>query len=471
MSCFEISAFMNPLRIEQIYTSCLAQGSYYIVSGNEAVIIDPLRETEPYIKRLQSDQVKLRYIFETHFHADFVSGHLDLSGLTHAPIVFGPNAKTDFDSITALDGQEFKFGNCTIKLIHTPGHTLESSVLLLLNEEGKEVSIFTGDTLFIGDVGRPDLAQNSDLNQEDLAGLLYDSLRNKIMPLPPDITIYPAHGAGSACGKNMSNETSSTLGEQLKTNYALRANQTKDEFIKEVLFELPLPPGYFKDNVRLNKQGYKDVNAILVDNKKAIPPAEFECLSKNHDIIVLDTRDPNEFYKKFIPGSLNIGLNGDFAPWVGNILTDTRQKIILVSSQGKEEESIMRLSRVGFDSVLGYLEGGISRWVQEGKPTDHILRITAEQFSKIYNPDVYQIIDVRRVAEFAKSHLDSALNMPLDRIHEWSDDFFMDKNYIIHCAGGYRSMIASSILKAKGFHRFYEIEGGYKELSLLKNQV
>ncbi|NOT36984.1 MAG: MBL fold metallo-hydrolase [Saprospiraceae bacterium] len=462
---------MNSLKVDQFYTRCLAQGAYYIVSDNEAIIIDPLRETEPYLSRLEADGVKLKYIFETHFHADFVSGHVDLSKATGAPIVYGPGAVTSFESIVAKDDQVFNFGSSTIKLLHTPGHTLESSVLVLITNEQEEIAAFTGDTLFIGDVGRPDLAQNSQVTKEDLAGMLFDSLRNKVMTLPADIIIYPAHGAGSACGKNMSDETSSTLAEQLQTNYALRADMTKQEFIREVLHEMPAPPSYFEHNIKLNKEGFSDFNNVNSRDNKALKIEEFESLSKQPNTIILDTRDPSEYYKASIPGSLNIGLNGDFAPWVGTILADVNQDILLICDSDKAEESIMRLRRVGFDRVLGFLQGGIENWKNAGKATEHVHRITPEQLLKIQSESPLKIIDVRKETEYNNSHIPEAVNCPLHLIQEWSDELDSKIPFAIHCAGGFRSMIASSILKAKGIHNFYEVEGGYKALSSILIQA
>ncbi|MEO6190834.1 MAG: MBL fold metallo-hydrolase [Saprospiraceae bacterium] len=461
---------MPSLSVEQIYTSCLAQGSYYIVSNNEAIIIDPIREAKPYLDRLAKDGVKLKYILETHFHADFVSGHLDLSKLTGAPIIYGPEAHTEFDFIQGKDGEFFKFGNCSFKLIHTPGHTLESSVYLLFDENGKEYSLFTGDTLFIGDVGRPDLAQfNSNYSQEDLAGMLYDSLRNKIINLPSNIIIYPGHGAGSACGKSISKETISTLGIQLETNYALRKNMTREEFILEVLDGLINPPDYFRMNVAINKSEYTQLDDLLLSSNHPLDLSEFETLSNNPEILILDSRDPTLFFTQYIPGSLSIGLDGDFAPWAGSIISNVNQQIILICDEGKEEETIIRLSRVGFDKVIGYLKGGIHTWNIANKPTEHIFRITANQFAESTLFKNAQIFDVRKESEFQKGHLVGALNLPLANIHKWSDEINEINPFVIHCATGYRSMIASSILKAKGIYNFVEIEGGYKAIS--KTQI
>ncbi|MEP7195532.1 MAG: MBL fold metallo-hydrolase [Saprospiraceae bacterium] len=456
---------MENLRVEQIYTNCLYQGTYYIVSNGEAIIIDPLRDPQPYLDKLKKDNVKLKYIFETHYHADFVSGHFDLSELTKAAIIFGPNANFEHECIHAIDGQFFEFGNCKIKAIHTPGHTMESTVYLLLDENKKEHSVFTGDTLFIGDVGRPDLAQQVDaITQEDMAGMLFDSLRNKLMTLPPHIMVYPAHGAGSACGKNMSRETFSTLDHQLKTNYALRSNMSREEFIIEVLDGLTSPPAYFKDNVLLNKSGYSPFQQILKHSKKAIDTDTLEQFLKDPSILILDTRPADQFSLKYIPGSLNIGLNGDFAPWVGSIIGKTNQKLILVSEIGREEECLLRLSRVGFDAVIGYLEGGFESWLIANKKTEHVHRITSIQFEQMSDRKEYQIIDIRKENEFRTSHIKNAKNLPLANIQDWSDSLNEKDNYIIHCAVGYRSMIAASILKAKGIHNFLEIEGGFNSI-------
>lgn len=416
------------------------------------------------MERLKRDGVTLKYIFETHFHADFVSGHIDLSKLTGAPIIYGPNANPGFQAVVAKDRQVFEFGQCKIVLLHTPGHTLESSVLVLINEAGKEVAAFTGDTLFIGDVGRPDLAQNSEISQEDLAGMLFDSLRNKIMNLPKDIVIYPAHGAGSACGKNMSTETNASLENQLQFNYALRENMSKKEFIQEVLSGLTAPPEYFVHNVNMNKSGYKEYQEISSNLKKGLNADQFQELLNDKSIIVLDTRNANDFYRKFIPGSLNIGLSGDFAPWVGAILGNVNQRIALVTAIGTEEETIMRLSRIGFDNVVAYLEGGFDSWIQSEKPTDHIFRISADQYYNLIESSDLKTLDLRKESEFENDHLEEAVNLPLQSIHNWSDDLDTHKNFVIHCAGGYRSMIAASILKAKGFNNFYEIDGGFKAL-------
>ena len=453
------------MNIEQIYTGCLAQGAYYITSNGEAAIIDPLRETAPYMDRLQKDNVKLKYIFETHFHADFVSGHVDLSKKTGAPIVYGPNAACEFDCISATDGDEFKIGDITIKVLHTPGHTMESTTFLLKDSTGKDHCIFSGDTLFLGDVGRPDLAQKSaDMTMEDLAGLLYESLNNKIMPLADDVIVYPAHGAGSACGKNMMKETVDTLGNQKKMNYALN-QPNKEAFVKAVTDGLQPPPGYFGMNVAMNKKGYESFESVLNNGMKALTPDEFEAAAENTEALILDTRDSTEFYKGFIPQAINIGLNGDFAPWVGALIVDVKQPILLVADVGKEEESVTRLSRVGFDNVMGHLKGGFAAWLAAGKEADVVDRITAEQFAAEVKTGEDKIIDIRKDTEYAAEHVDEAYNKPLALINEWVKDINPEEHFYIHCAGGYRSMIAASILQARGYRNFTEVAGGFKAIS------
>ena len=453
------------MNIEQIYTGCLAQGAYYITSNGEAAIIDPLRETAPYMERLQRDNVKLKYIFETHFHADFVSGHVDLSKKTGAPIVYGPNAACEFDCISAKDNEEFKIGDITIKVLHTPGHTMESTTFLLKDAAGKDYCIFSGDTLFLGDVGRPDLAQKSaDMTMEDLAGILYESLNNKIMPLADDVIVYPAHGAGSACGKNMMKETVDTLGNQKKMNYALN-QPDKEAFVKAVTDGLLPPPGYFGMNVAMNKKGYESFETVLNNGMKALKPDEFEAAAENTEALILDTRDSGVFYKGFIPQSINIGLNGDFAPWVGTLIIDVKQPILLVTDLGKEEESVTRLSRVGFDNVIGHLQGGFAAWLAAGKEADVVDRITTEQFAKEVKIGEDKIIDIRKDTEYAAAHVDEAYNRPLAFINEWVKDINPDEHFYIHCAGGYRSMIAASILQARGYRNFTEIEGGFSAIN------
>lgn len=453
------------MKIEQIYTGCLAQGAYYISSGNEAAIIDPLRETQPYLDRLSKDGVKLKYIFETHFHADFVSGHLDLSKQTGAPIVYGPNAQCEFDAIVAEDGQIFEIGNIKIKVLHTPGHTMESTTFLLVDENGKDHAIFSGDTLFLGDVGRPDLAQKAaDMTQDQLAGLLYESLNTKIMPLADDVIIYPAHGAGSACGKNMMKETVDTLGNQKKMNYALN-QPDKESFIKAVTDGLLPPPAYFGANVAMNKKGYESFENVLSKGLTALSPAEFEAAAEASGALILDTRDSKVFYQGFIPQSINIGINGDFAPWVGALIGDVKQNLLVVTEPGKEEEVITRLSRVGFDHILGYLNGGFESWKAEGREIDTVDRISAEEFAKRFNKAESKVIDVRKESEYEAEHVEEAYSRPLAAINEWTKDINPDEHFFMHCAGGYRSMIAASILQARGYRNYTEVDGGFKAIS------
>lgn len=453
------------MKIEQIYTGCLAQGAYYITSNGEAAIIDPLREVQPYIDRAAKDGVKIKYIFETHFHADFVSGHLDLCKKTQAPIVYGPTAKPEFEAIIAKDGEEFKVGNIVIKVLHTPGHTMESSCFLLKDENGKDHALFSGDTLFLGDVGRPDLAQKAaSMTQEELAGLLYDSLNSKIMPLADDVIVYPAHGAGSACGKNMMKETVDTLGNQKKINYALN-QPNKEAFIKAVTDGLLPPPAYFPMNVAMNKKGYESFDKVLSFGMRDLGPDAFEAAAESTEAIVLDTRPAAEFAKGFIPRSISIGINGDFAPWVGALIKDVRQPILLITPIGKEEEVVTRLSRVGFDNVLGHLKGGFEAWKAKGKEIDTVNRITAAQFAKEVDVKADKVIDVRRESEYRAEHVEEAFNKPLDQINNWFAEIDVNKPFYLHCAGGYRSMIAASILKSRGVHNFKEIEGGFKAIA------
>ena len=454
------------MHIEQIYTGCLAQGAYYITSNGEAAIIDPLREVQPYLDRLQRDNVTLKYIFETHFHADFVSGHLDLSQKTKAPIVYGPTANPSFETIIAEDNQIFEIGNCKIKVLHTPGHTLESTTYLLIDENGKDHAIFSGDTLFIGDVGRPDLAQKSaTMTQEQLAGTLFHSLRNKIMVLADDVIVYPAHGAGSACGKNMSKETVSTIGEQKEKNYALRADMTESEFITEVLDGLTPPPAYFGMNVAMNKSGYSSFDKVLSNGMHALSSAEFEVAAEETGALILDTRNSGDFSKGYIPQAISIGISGDFAPWVGAMIADVATPILLVTEIGKEEESITRLSRVGFDNVIGHLQGGFDTWKSAGKEIDTVHRITAEAFANEVNIPEHTIIDIRKDGEYAAEHVDEAYSKPLASINEWIKDINPKEHFYIHCAGGYRSMIAASILQARGYRNFSEVEGGFNAIA------
>ena len=449
------------MKIEQLYTGCLAQGAYYIESEGEGAIIDPLRETQQYIDKAEANNAKIKYIFETHFHADFVSGHVDLAKKTGATIVFGPGASTEYDIHSAIDNEEFKIGKITIKVLHTPGHTLESSTYLLINENGKDHAIFSGDTLFLGDVGRPDLAIKSDLTKEDLAVMLFDSLRNKIMPLADDIIVYPAHGAGSACGKNLSKETVGVLGEQKKTNYALRADMTKAEFVKEVLDGIAAPPQYFAKNAMMNKTGYSNFEYVLKKGDSPLNPEEFEALTNHESALVLDVRPQSEFIKSHIPNSIFIGLNGGFAPWVGALITDIKQPIILVAPEGKEVEAVTRLSRVGYDNTLGYLQGGIEAWVSSGRDIETLESISAETFANLVKSGGINILDVRKDGEYTASHLEDAQHFALDFINNNMNQVHKNKTYHIHCAGGYRSVIAASILKAKGYNNIVDIAGGF----------
>ena len=449
------------MKVEQIYTGCIAHAAYYIENNGEAAIFDPLREVQPYIDRAISDDAKVKYVFETHFHADFVSGHLDLKKKTGADIVFGPTAKPGYEAIVAEDGQIFNVGNYQVKVIHTPGHTMESTTYLLIDENGKEHGIISGDTLFIGDVGRPDLAQHviADLTEEKLAAHLYDSLRNKILPLSDDLIVYPNHGAGSACGKNMSKETTDTLGNQKKTNYALQ-EMTKEEFIEKLLDGLTTPPGYFPQNVLMNIQGYESLDSVMERGSKPLTAEEFELVANETHALVLDTRDAEEFYQGFIPNSVNIGLEGNFAQWVGEMIPDVRQEILLITDEGKEEEAITRLSRVGYDKSVGYLKGGFATWKKSGKEVDTIHRITTDDFESKFKNDHLQVIDFRKKSEFDSEHVEGAKNIPLNEINKHLAELPKDGNFMIHCAGGYRSMIAASILKQRGWDNFLEVRGG-----------
>ena len=450
--------------VEQIYTGCLAQGAYYIESNGEAAVIDPLREVEPYLQRAEKNNATIKYIFETHFHADFVSGHLTLSNKTNAPIVFGPLADPDFDVIIAKDGQSFTIGDVTITALHTPGHTMESTTYLLRDAKGKDRAIFSGDTLFLGDVGRPDLAQKKDaMTQEQLAETLYDSLRNKIMPLADDITVYPAHGAGSACGKKMMKETVDTLGNQKKVNYALREDMTKEEFVNEVVDGLLPPPQYFPENVRLNKNGYEDIDQVMEKGKIPLSPSKFEDIANQSGAVILDVRSADEFSKGHIPNSIFIGIDGGFAPWVGTLIGDTQHPIILVTPEGREEETITRLSRVGFDNTLGYLEGGITAWTGAGKDIEQIENITATQLQTKIEKGA-ALLDVRKESEYDSVHIPNATLIPLDKINESLNHYDFEKEFYLHCAGGYRSMIALSILKKRGIHGGFNVAGGMKAI-------
>lgn len=453
------------MKVQQIYTGCLAQGAYYIESDGEVAIIDPLREVNPYIDKAKKDKAKIKYIFETHFHADFVSGHLTLAKETGAPIIYGPQANPDFESITAKDGQEFPLGNSTIVALHTPGHTLESTTYLLRDKTGKDIAIFSGDTLFLGDVGRPDLAQKGkDMTQEDLAGMLFDSLRNKIMPLSDDITVYPAHGAGSACGKNMMKETEDTLGNQKKMNYALREDMTREEFIEEVTDGLLPPPKYFPLNVKMNKSGYDDIETVLDRGMKALTPEAYEVLANEADALILDVRHQDEFVKGHIPQSIFIGLDGGFAPWVGALIGDTSQPLLIIAPEGREEETITRLSRVGFDNTLGYLKGGFDAWKKTGKEYDIISGVNAETLKTLIRDNTTSVFDVRKEGEYISEHILGAQNTPLDFLNDHLTQFPEKEPFYIHCAGGYRSVIAASILKKRGIHNLVDIKGGFKAI-------
>ncbi len=447
------------MNVQQLYTNCLAQGAYYIAHKGEAAIIDPLRETQPYLDLLKKDGVILKYIFETHFHADFVSGHVDLAKATGATIIYGPAAQTAYNTYIAEDGEQFKVGGLTIKVLHTPGHTLESSTYLLLDEQQKPHCIFTGDTLFIGDVGRPDLAIKSSLTQEDLAGMLYDSLQTKILPLPNDVIVYPAHGAGSACGKNMSKETFDTLGNQKKVNYALNA-ESKEWFIKELTTGILPAPQYFAKNAQLNKNGYEAIDTVLAKGTTALSLEEVNTYAIQKDVLILDVRTAQEFAQAYIPNSLFIGLDGQFAPWVGSVIEHLHTPIILIAPQGREAEAALRLSRVGYDNCLGYLDGGFETWLEANMPIEKIESIPAETFADLYRNGV-NTLDVRKPGEYSVNHLDAAKSKPLDFIAEWVDGLDKHLPYYVHCAGGYRSMIAASMMKRHGYKTVMDVAGGF----------
>ncbi len=452
------------MKIKQIYTGCLSQGSYYIESNGEVAIIDPLREVQQYVDMAESNNAKIKYILETHFHADFVSGHVTLSNITGAPIIYGPNADPSFDAVIGEDNMEFPLGNVIIKLLHTPGHTMESTTFLLLDEDGKEHAIFSGDTLFLGDVGRPDLAQKAtSMTQEDLAGILYDSLRNKIMTLPDHTVVYPGHGAGSACGKNMSKETVGSIGDQKATNYALRANMTRADFIEELTNGLMPPPAYFPLNVKLNKEGYADIKEVLARGDSALDADAFERAANSTGAVMLDVRGQQDFAAGHIPRSIFIGIDGGFAPWVGTLIKDIEQAILLIVEPERLEETITRLSRVGFDNVLGYLEGGFDTWRSSGKEIDVVVSITAEEYAERYQTERKTSFDVRKESEYEAEHVDGALNTPLSSINEHLN-VFPDDDFFLHCAGGYRSMIASSILKSRGVHNMIDVQGGFSAI-------
>ena len=448
--------------IEQIYTGCLSQGAYYIESNGEAAIIDPLREVGSYIDKAKKNKATIKYIFETHFHADFVSGHVTLAKETGATIVYGPLAKTGFDSLIAKDQQEFKIGELTLTVLHTPGHTMESTTYLLSDVSKKDIAIFSGDTLFLGDVGRPDLAQKAaDMTQEDLAGILYDSLRKKIMPLADDLLVYPAHGAGSACGKNLSKETVGTLGEQKRTNYAIRTDMTKAEFIKEVTDGLLPPPQYFPLNVKMNKEGYEDIESVIESGTRPLSPEAFEIAANETGAIVLDVRHQDDFAKGHIPQSIFIGIDGGFAPWVGAMIGNVDQAILLVTPEGREEETVIRLARVGFDNTLGYLKGGINSWKKAAKTLDTVEGIEVANFKPLAEKEQLNIFDVRKPGEYLSEHLIDANNTPLDFLNNHMSEFPTEGHFYLHCAGGYRSMIAASILKSRGIHNLIDVRGGF----------
>jgi glyoxylase-like metal-dependent hydrolase (beta-lactamase superfamily II)/rhodanese-related sulfurtransferase len=450
------------MNIEQIYTGCLSQGAYYIESQGEAAIIDPLREVKPYLEKAKKNNATIKYIFETHFHADFVSGHVTLAKETGATIVYGPEAKTGFDSLIAKDQQEFEIGEITLTVLHTPGHTMESTTYLLRDASQKDIAIFSGDTLFLGDVGRPDLAQKAaDMTQEDLAGILYESLRKKIMPLADDVLVYPAHGAGSACGKNLSKETVGTLGEQKKTNYALRADMTKEEFIKEVTDGLLPPPQYFPLNVKMNKEGYEDIDTVLKSGTTPLDPEAFEKLANQSGAVILDVRHQDAFAEGHIPQSIFIGIDGGFAPWVGALIGDVEQPILLVAPEGREEETVTRLARVGFDNALGYLNGSFEAWKKAGKATDSVEGIDTTKLKTLSEKENLTVFDVRKPGEYLSEHLPDAKSTPLDFINEHMNEFPTGTPFYMHCAGGYRSVIAASILKSRGIHNLIDVRGGF----------
>ena len=454
------------MKIEQIYTGCLAQGAYYIESNGEVAIIDPLRETQSYVDQATKDNAKIKYIFETHFHADFVSGHVDLAEKTGATIVYGPTAEPNFDTHIATDGEIFALGNITITALHTPGHTMESTTYLLKDENGKDVAIFSGDTLFIGDVGRPDLAQklNSDLTQEILAGHMFDSLRNKIMPLADDIIVYPAHGAGSACGKNMSKETFDTLGHQKEVNYALNPSMTKEDFITELTSGLTPPPFYFPENVMMNKMGVESLDVIKERANRALTPDEFVQVAEETGALLLDVRDPQTFAAGFIPNSISIGIKGNFAPWVGTLITDIKQPILLIAEPNTEDEAVTRLARVGYDNVVGYLKDGFQTWVDAEKDFDEIVSVSPEEFVELVDETELKVLDVRKPGEYETSHVEGSISAPLDFINESMKLIDPEETYLVHCAGGYRSMIFTSILRARGFENLIDVAGGFGKI-------
>lgn len=451
------------MKVEQIYTGCLAEAAYYIESKGEAVVIDPLRETEPYLERAKADGAAIKYVLETHFHADFVSGHLDLAKKTGAKIVYGPTAKPNFDAYVAKDEEVLKVGDVTIKVLHTPGHTMESTTYLLRDEKGKDYAIFTGDTLFLGDVGRPDLAVKSDLSREDLAGHLFDSLRNKIMPLADDVIVYPGHGAGSACGKKMSSDTTGLLGDQKRFNYALREDMTRAEFVKEVTEGLVAPPQYFPKNAVMNRMGYESIDDVLARGLTPLSVRAFKAAWAEEEALVIDTRSKVDFVKGFIPGSIFFGLEGSFAGWVGALITDLKIPILFVADAGKEEEVVTRLARVGYDNPIGFLEGGLQAWKAAGEEIDTIEEVNAAQFRDVYGK--VNVLDVRKASEYESQHVEGTQNLPLDFINDNMAQLSRDKKYYLYCASGYRSVIAASILRSRGFEGLVNIAGGFKAMA------
>ena len=455
------------MKVEQLYTGCLAEAAYYIESEGEAAIIDPLRESDPYLQMAEENGVKIKYIFETHFHADFVSGHIDLARKTGAQIIYGPTAAPNYDVLIAEDNQEFKIGKATIKVMHTPGHTMESSTYLLIDEEGKDHAIFTGDTLFLGDVGRPDLAIKSDLTKEDLAAMLFDSLRTRIMPLADDVIVYPGHGAGSSCGKNMSEETIDTLGNQKRTNYALRADMTKEEFVAEVLDGILPPPKYFPMNAMMNKNGYESIDVVMERGSRALSIDEFKEYMQDPDVIVLDTRHETDYGHGHVPGSSFIGLDGNFAMWVGTVIPDVKQKMILITEEGREEEALMRLARVGYDHAIGYLEGGYPAWKNNGEEIETEHQVSAEEYVRLYKDEDINTLDVRKPGEWEAEHVVGAENYPLDYVFDQLHQLDKDKTYYLHCVSGYRSMSIISLLKIKGFEKLVNINGGIEAIQTL----
>lgn len=454
------------MKVEQIYTGCIAHAAYYLENNGEAAIFDPLREVQPYIDRAKKDNAKIKYVFETHFHADFVSGHLDLMKRAGSEIVFGPTAKPNYKATIAEDNQVFKVGNYSVKVIHTPGHTMESTTYLLIDENGKEHGIISGDTLFIGDVGRPDLAQHviADLTEEKLAGYLFDSLRNRIMPLSDNLIVYPNHGAGSACGKNMSKETTDTLGHQKQVNYALNPKLTKVEFIKEILTGLVAPPGYFPQNVLLNIKGYESMDNVIERGTRALSVIEFEVAANETNALIIDTRKAQDFNKGFIPNSINISIDGSFATWVGTLVPSVKQELLIVADLGREEEVITRLARVGYDQSLGFLKGGFDAWFDAKKEIDTIKSISAEELVIIKEKGLTHILDVRKISEYNSEHIINSINAPLDTINDSMTLLNKEETYYVHCASGYRSMVFISILQARGYRNLIDVAGGFNAL-------